>query len=98
MQVAQRGTSFTGSDKVVVTNLLQTGLSYNAKFRNVWTVDQSTDAPDGFSNSFKVDCTTAARISCVKMFLFLINVIEAQNLQHLKFGTIGAKSITLVFM
>jgi hypothetical protein len=97
MRIAQRGTSATGitgdgyytSDRFYVVN------------RNVgtWTQTQDTDVPtgQGFSNSLKMSCTTAAASLSATDQLRLEQRIEAQNLQHLKFGTANAESLTLSF-
>ena len=97
MQIAQRGTSSTGittSGYYTVDRFgtLQTGLG-------TWTQTQDTDVPtgEGFSSSFKLDCTTADATLDAGDRLFLRQGIEAQNLQHLKFNTSSAESITLSF-
>ena len=93
--VAQRGTSTSGT----------TGSGYHATDRwqianatlGTWTVSQSTTAPDGFSNSFKMDCTTADASPAAGDFLMFRQHVEAQNLQHLRCGTSSAQSLTLSF-
>ena len=95
MQVAQRGTQTTGV----------TGSNYFTCDRmkvvpaslGTWTVDQSTDAPNDFSNSFKVTCTTADASPAAGDYMNIRHIVEAQNLQHLAFGTSDAKSMTLSF-
>ena len=95
MQVAQRGTSATGV----------TGITYNSidRFRSnvnslgTWTESQSTDAPDEFSNSFKLECTTANSSPVASAYLIVEQKIEAQNLQGLSYGTSSAKKVTLSF-
>ena len=95
MQVAQRGTSATGV----------TGIAYNSmdRFRSnvnslgTWTESQSTDAPDEFSNSFKLECTTANSSPAASAYLIVEQRIEAQNLQGLSYGTSSAKKVTLSF-
>jgi len=62
-----------------------------------WTIAQSTTAPDGFSNSLKIDCTTADASLAASQYAQLNYKIEAQDLQDLAFGTSSAKSITLSF-
>ena len=52
-------------------------------------------APDGFSSSLKVDCTTADA-SPGSTILFY-QKIEGQNLQHLDFGSSSAKQLTYSF-
>ena len=95
MQVAQRGTQVTG----VTTPGYRTCDRFYHSVSNLgtWTVDQSTDAPNGFSNSFKVTCTTADASPAAADWCFLFQRIEGQNLQNLAFGTADAKSMTLSF-
>jgi len=95
MQVAQRGTQVTG----VTTSGYYTCDRWRIALGTLgtWTVDQSTDAPNGFSNSFKTTCTTADASPAAGDFFIFNQRIEAQNLQHLAFGTADAKSMTLSF-
>ena len=95
MQVAQRATQVTGvtSSDYTTCDRWDIGLGN----LGTWTVDQSTDAPNGFSNSFKVTCTTADASPAASDLYLLRQRIEAQNLQHLAFGTADAKSMTLSF-
>ena len=94
-QVAQRATSVTGV----------TGDGYQAVDRwqnqsgslGTFTMSQSTTAPDGFAFSHKYDCTTADASPAAGDFLIFQHRIEDKNLQHLQYGTSGAKSITLSF-
>jgi len=95
MQVAQRGTQKTG-----VTDVgYRTSDRWEIGIQNLgtWTVDQSTDAPNGFSNCLKMTCATAKSSPAAGDFCTLYHYIEAQNLQHLAFGTADAKSMTLSF-
>ena len=95
MQVAQRGTSVTGvtssgyrtCDRFVVSMLTL----------GTWTISQSTDAPEGFANSLKLDCTTADASPAAGDYLFIDQRIEGQNLQMLKKGTSNALPLTLSF-
>jgi len=98
MAIAQRGTSVTGvtgSGSPVVID----------RFRNVisslgtWTVSQSTDVPtgQGFTNSFKMDCTTAETSPSASSYNTLSHRFEGQNLQMLKKGTSSAESVTVSF-
>jgi len=96
MQVSQRGTSETG---------ITTGKYANAPDRyllglgsaGTWTAAQSTDAPVGFSNSYRLDCTTADASLGGGDLLVFQQTIEGQNLQHLKKGTSSAESVTVSF-
>jgi hypothetical protein len=95
MNVAQRATQVTG----VTTSGYRTcdRFSFDMSALGTWTVDQSTDSPNVFSNSFKLTCTTADASPAAGDYAILYYSIEAQNLQHLGFGTADAKSLTLSF-
>jgi hypothetical protein len=95
MQVAQRGTQETGVTASGYQTCDRVDLRISAL--GTWTVDQSTDSPEGFSNSFKLTCTTADASPGSSDFLYLRYRIEGQNLQHLDFGSSTAKSLTLSF-
>ena len=99
MQVAQRGTSVTGvgngdngfhtCDRWQYVESGDTG--------SVFTLTQSTDAPSGFGNSMKFDCTTAESTLAANEQLRLRYKFEGQDLQQLKKGTSEAESFTLSF-
>jgi hypothetical protein len=95
MQVAQRGTQTTG----VTTADYHTvdRIKLNVITLGTWTVDQSTDGPDGFSNSYKVTCTTADASPASSDLCLIQTSLEGQNLQSLGYGTSAAKSMTLSF-
>ena len=97
MDIAQRGTSFTG---------ITSGSNYCLdRFTTVpvsagtWTQTQSTDVPtgQGFAKSAKLDCTTANGSLSANSLLYFQQRIEGQNLQYLKKGTSSAESTTLSF-
>jgi len=94
MQVAQRGTSFT-----TVTDSTYTLDRFNYRKGNDGevTITQDSSAPDGFSNSLKIDVTTADTSIAASQFAILEYNVEAQDLQRLAFGTSGAKNFTLSF-
>ena len=93
MQVAQRGTSFSVSDNIYTLDRFVTEFSGLGAF----TLTQSTDAPDGFGNSLKLDCTTADASPASGDVFQLFHKIEGQNLQQLKKGTSSAEKTTLSF-
>jgi len=62
-----------------------------------WSISQSSTAPEGFANSYKLDCTTAKGTLASNSRLFVQTKLEGQNLQHLKKGTSNAVSTTLSF-
>jgi len=93
MQVAQRGTSFTASGGYTLDMWrLDDAMSAGGA-----TVTQSTTSPDGFSHSLKVDITSADTSVAAGEYAQFYQYIEAQNLQHLAYGTSAAKTVTLSF-
>ena len=95
MQVAQRGTSATGKTSSGYYTCDRFRSSTNAE--QTETHEQSTDAPDGFSDSYKVTVTTADASIDASDYAAITQIIEAQNLQHLQYGTSSAKQVTLSF-
>ena len=94
MQIAQRGTSFADSTNEYTLD--------RWKFRNssgtpAFTVTQSTESPDGFGNSLKVDCTTADTSPSAGQACRLITKLEGYDLQVLAKGTSGAQASVLSF-
>lgn len=61
------------------------------------TLAQVSDAPEGFSNSLKWTTGTAESAVASNAYHNISQKIEAQNLQHLKYGTSDAKSVTVSF-
>jgi len=94
MQVAQRGTSTTDSNGFGVDRF--TG-NVSGVDELVTTYSQSTTAPAGFTTSLKVNIDTAETAIASDEFIRIMQLIEAQNLQHLQYGSSGAKSLTLSF-
>ena len=100
MNVAQRSTSATG---------VGASTGYNAqdrwKFFTIgsaaarWTQSVSTDVPASstFTTSLKLDCTTASGTVGSDDRQQLMQPIEAQDLQRLRYGSSGAKKVTLSF-
>jgi len=95
MKIAQRGTSATGIASG--NNFVLDRFIFNTGSIGTWTLSQDTDAPDGFSNSMKLQCTTANASPTGTNWCNFQQRIEAQNLQHLAYGTSSAKTITLSF-
>ena len=63
----------------------------------VFTINQSTDTPDGFAFSYHADCTTADASFGGNEFISIQHKIEGQNLQDFAKGTSSAKQYTLSF-
>ena len=94
MQVAQRGTSETG---VTASHYVNACDRYRVNGNNgTWTISQDTDAPAGFSNSFKMLLTATETISSTS-YWSVEQKIEGQNLQGLAYGTSSAKTVTVSF-
>jgi len=98
MSIAQRGTSFSSISAGNGTYPVD-------RFRNnmstggTWTISQDTDVPSGqgFVKSVKYDCTTANASLSAGSFVIFQQLIEAQNLQYLKYGTANAENLTASF-
>ena len=60
---------------------------------------QSSVSPtdEGFKSAIKVEVTTAENSLATNELLYVRQKMEAQNLQHLKYGTSNAESLTLSF-
>jgi len=95
MTVAQRSTQVTG----VTSDGYRTVDRFKIQLNSLgtWTVDQSTDSPDGFANSLKVTCTTPSASPGASSYSYLMHRIEAQNLQHLSFGSAAAQDTVVSF-
>jgi len=94
MSVSQRGTSHTTASGYTLDRWhLNDGTS------GEFTVTQSTTVPtgQGFSSSYKLDCTTADASPSSSEYLIFNQRIEGQNLQYIKKGTSSAESLTLSF-
>lgn len=93
MTVAQRSSSVASQTS---TNGYTTCDRWHLQMNSsgTFTVSQSTTAPEGFANSFKIDCTTA---DASPNYLILSYRFEGQDLQRIKKGTASAESLTLSF-
>ena len=98
MQVAQRATT-VGS--LTSTNSYHTCDRYRFQLNDLgtWELSQSTESPEeeGFNSSLKLNCTTADTSVAAGSYLILQQRIEGQNVQHLKYGTSSAESLTFSF-
>jgi len=95
MAIAQRGTS--------VSSLTGTAYSTVDRWQAVranlgtWTESQSTDAPNGFANSLKFECTTADASPAAGDACLVNHRFEGNMFPSLAFGTVSAKTVTLSF-
>ena len=103
MQVAQRGTARTSSDNSWegFVTVDRWSFRWNNSVSGAATISQESGAgaPTGFGNYFKVNVGTANNSmgSSTTDWVYMYQPIEAQNLQHLKYGTSSAEKLTLSF-
>ena len=92
-QVNQRGTQ---TDKTSSTYFVD---RFRLAFGNAgtWTLSQSTDSPDGFGSSMKLDCITAKSPLAADSYILLQQKIEGQNVQAFAKGTSAAKQFAVSF-
>ena len=95
MQVAQRGTSQTNVSTFGVKTVDRWKSGPNSF--GIYTNTQDTNAPAGFGYSSKWLCTTADTSPASTDYMRIDYGIEAQDLQHLNYGTSDAKDLTLSF-
>jgi hypothetical protein len=97
MQVAQRGTSFSG----ITGTTYYTADRWNTSISSfgTWTQTVENDAPtgSGFRKSLKTLCTTADASPAASDVLNIQYRIEGQNLQQIAKGTSSAKQLTASF-
>ena len=98
MQVAQRSTSTASVTTAGYHSCDRWNLTMSGRDEAVFNVSQNTsNILDGFSNSFKIETTTAESAIASDEFFIARQKIEAQNLQQLAYGTSSAQKITLSF-
>ena len=97
MNVAQRSTSETAQHTTGYITCDRFQLFFANEDELRLTVTQDTDSPSGFSNSFKIQTTTAESAVAADENVLLMQRIEAQDLQRLGYGTSAAKKATVSF-
>jgi len=100
MQVAQRGTSATNLNNSNSGYKTVDRWSYihdNSFGQLISKMEQVSDAPADFVNSLKITVTTAETAIAGDEHFGVYQPIEAQDLQHLNYGTSSAKQLTLSF-
>ena len=96
MQIFQRSTSASdigGSNGYFAADRYRS--SNNGSQRH--TISQSTDTPNGFGNSMKIDVTTANASPSAANYVFIQHRIEGQNVQDFAKGSSDAKQYALSF-
>jgi|TARA_R100000479_G_scaffold133980_1_gene71342 hypothetical protein len=94
MTVSQRQTSTTNSNAFIVDRFQG---SVTQMDQLAQTLEQSSDAPDGFSKSIKITTTTPETSIDTNEQFRVQTKLEGQNFQDLEYGTSSAKSITISF-
>jgi len=98
MNVAQRATSASGvGTNAGAYHTLDRWKLYTNNTAGRLTMSQASDAPSGFTNSLKFDCTTADTSAAADEALILITRFEGQDLQRFCKGTSDAKEFTISF-
>jgi hypothetical protein len=94
MTVNQRGTQTGIRNSFGIDRFRSTGTG-----AQIFTFSQSTEVPSGqgFSYSLKLDVTTADTSVAAGDYNMVQHLFEGQDLQHLKYGTSSAESLTLQF-
>jgi hypothetical protein len=95
MQVAQRGTTATGSTSGGYLTCDRFRVTINSS--GTWTATQSTNAPAGFASSLKINCTSANAVYSSGDVVAFQYRIEGRDLQHLQYGTANAKDMVISF-
>ena len=95
MQVAQRSTSETVGASTGYFTLDRFKVSATTDGRA--TMSQDSDAPNGFGNSLKFQCTTADTSISANDIFSLNTRFEGQDLQRFKKGTSDAEKMTISF-
>ena len=96
MRISQRGTSESG---ITVSKFAKAPDRWNfgTYYCGSWTASQSTESPDGFSNSYKMYLDTSTGGLSYDSWLALTYQFEGCQLQHLNYGSAAAQSITVSF-
>lgn len=99
MQICQRSTSVSGIGDGDTGYHVQDRwmISEGGSVQSISTMSQSTESPDGFYSSLKLDCTTAESAVAAGEWWFLSQRFEGQDLQGWNKGDAQAKSVTLSF-
>ena len=99
MQISQRGTSHSFAHDGTTGGFTLDRMSFVTANTDSFdcTVTQDTDAPDGFAKSWKLTTGTAEASIDADDLVYVQTLLEAQNLQQLDYGAVGAKTITLSF-
>ena len=99
MQITQRGSNFTSISGI--TTYPVDRFIFSSSGDSVWSATQSTAgsvlANTGFAHAVKIDCTTADTSLGNTHEFWISQRVEAQSLQHLRWGNAAAVTLTLSF-
>lgn len=97
MQVAQRDTSFsTGTSGAYTLDRWQVLPGSSANFDATITQDTTVPDTEGFTNSLKIAVDSVISYTSGQNNCF-VQKLEKYSVQHLRYGTSNAKSVTLSF-
>ena len=98
MVISQRGSQETGIDDSYTGYRAGPDLfKIEGSSFGTHTVSKSTDSPNGFANSLKVDCTTANTSLSAGSYFEYVHKFEGQDLQDFAKGTSDAKQYAVSF-
>lgn len=100
MVISQRGeveTGITGGTLVESYRAAPDRHRFALDTAGTWTASRDSDAPNGFTYSYKLECTTANASLSAGSFALIEHRFEGSQLQEVKKGTASAKSLTLSF-
>jgi len=95
MQVAQRGTTGTPANSGYVLDRFNNG--YSGLDGTLTTSQETSVVPEGFTTALKMSMSASESSLDAADYIVVRQVIEAQNLQHLKYGTSNAVELTASF-
>lgn len=93
MRISQRGTSFSLSSSAYTLDRWQIDASGGGAF----SIQQSSDAPTGFSNSMLITVTTADSSIAAGDYYILTQRIEGFNVADLGFGSASVSPVAISF-
>ena len=97
MQVAQRATQVTGISASGYQTVDRFALQIAGRDQAVFTLDQASDAPSGFTKSLKITTTTAESAIDADDLFWVEQRFEGQDVISLKNGLSDAEKVTLSF-
>ncbi len=94
MQIYQRGAGTYTNNNFALDRWKY---AINGNDEAAGTITQVADAPSGFATSLKLTTTTAESAWAANEYSHISQLVEAQNLQSLAYGSSAAKQVTLSF-